>query len=266
MNPLLVRSILVLHGLTESHLDVAGLAHRLSVAFPDRHVEALSFYDNKESWMPMIEQVAAFRDILAECDPPCDVVAHSQGALIARSAAQFVPVGNMISLAGPQCGIIRIPESELPASLGWLADVSQMYGYAIFYQQSVQSRLSIANYWRDVDNNYLEKNVFLPYANGEVDGNSSNLIRAENFTLAIGKNDGVLYPYETAIFGCCTSQGCAEITSLIQSDVLWKNDKIGLRKLQENGRLHVIIFDNAVHGAWLSDDELFQEVIVPALI
>jgi len=260
----LVRTILVLHGLTESHLDVANLVDRLSNAFPDRHVEGLSFYDNRESWSPMAEQVTAFRKILEDCNPPCDVVAHSQGALIARSAAQFVPVGNMISLAGPQCGIIRIPESELPASLAWLADISQEYGYTIFYKETVQSKLSIANYWRDVDHDYLNRNIFLPYANGEAAG-TANDIQAQNLTLAVGKNDGVLVPYQTAIFGCCTSQACSQITSLIQSDVLWKNDRIGLRKLQENGRLHVIIFDNAVHGAWLSDDGLFHEVIVPAL-
>lgn len=257
---LLARPILVLHGLGDSAKDVEPLRARLADAFPGRAVTAVRGLGGAASWRSLDGQVDA---LLAACEAPsCDVVGHSQGGLVARVAAQRSGrVHTLVSLAAPQCGVREIPPDYAPAPI---PELSRRYASLLFYTPPAQKTLSVAQYWRDLCAAYLSQ-PWLPVENGE-DGGTRPL-RVQRATFAVGDNDEVLVPPETAIFGCCAacSEGCPLVPARLTP--MWR--ALGLDELEARGDLTLANVTRARHGEWLDAGpvgaRLFDALVRPAL-
>ena len=83
-------------------------------------------------------------------------VTHSQGAILARSVIQNLPIGSKIqihtyiSMAGPQMGQwgeCSMNRSDIPDDVAH--KMSRPYGWMFFYNVVAQNEFSFANYWHD---------------------------------------------------------------------------------------------------------------------
>lgn len=146
----------------------------------------------------------------------------------------------------------------------------QMVNYIIdnmVYFQQIQDNIGPAGYFRDPKDlqTYLEYSVFLPYLNNE---------KAENYTTDINNrftalnaamfimfsNDTMIYPKETAWFW--ELQADDTILPVTETE-FYKQDLIGLKTLNEAGKIQFVEFD----GDHLQFDySQIENIIAPFLL
>ena len=78
-----------------------------------------------------------------------------------------------------------------------------------------------------------------------------------------GPNDGVNSPWQATFFGVWEQNSETGVV-LMQDREMYKNDWIGLRTLNEQGRIHQIQTD-FFHLDYLLEETFFKESIVPWL-
>jgi palmitoyl-protein thioesterase len=136
-----------------------------------------------------------------------NVLGLSQGGLIARNIVERCAtkgnVRNLVTLGGPHMGVAKIPncfDGTFCNILNYIAD-------NLVYFDVVQNLLGPAGYFRDPNNLdvYLKDSCFLPYANGEKQGNFTENVKARFSALnaamfVMFDADQVIYPKETAWF------------------------------------------------------------------
>ncbi|XP_023533387.1 palmitoyl-protein thioesterase 1-like isoform X1 [Cucurbita pepo subsp. pepo] len=195
-------------------------------------------------------------------------VGLSQGNLIGRAVVEFCdgapPVKNFISLGGPHAGIASVP---LCGSGIWciLADDIMKLG---IYSDAVQNSLAPSGYIKIPNDipNYLEHCKFLPKLNNErPDARNSTykerFSSLKNLVLIMFEDDKVLVPKETAWFGYYPD-GEFEPVLPPQQTKLYLEDWIGLRRLDEGGRVQFIKVEGGHLGISCSDAKKY---IVPYL-
>uniref|UniRef100_A0A915PND1 Palmitoyl-protein thioesterase 1 n=1 Tax=Setaria digitata TaxID=48799 RepID=A0A915PND1_9BILA len=158
-------------------------------------------------------------------------IGFSQGAQFLRAVAQRCPVPpmkNLISLGGQHQGVFGLPlcpaESYICDRVRNLLEWGAYVGF-------VQNTIVQAQYWHDPldEAAYRQNSIFLADINNERNLNETykaNLLKLENLVLVKYLNDTMVVPKESA-------------------------DRIGLRQLFENERLHFLAFD----GQHLQMDE-----------
>ena len=180
-----------------------------------------------------------------------NIIAHSQGTLLARAFVQrfdWPPVHVLISWVGPQAGQFGVPTYE--PLLGYLNRVTSGMWYTPQLQSSRSSSrtLSFANYWRDPTklDLYLANSGFLADINNERPlknaSYATRLARLEHFVLVYSSSDSIIQPAVSSWFGFYKDNSTDTLEPLA-SRQMYKEDWIGLRALDTTGRLHFAQID-----------------------
>ncbi|KAI9202002.1 palmitoyl-protein thioesterase-like protein 1 [Polychytrium aggregatum] len=172
-----------------------------------------------------------------------NAIGFSQGGLLMRAYVEKCDgpaVRNLITMGSPHGGIAHFPgcmgkdtaKCELARSL-------LLRGAYIPW---IQNRVVQAQYYRDPRNIklYLERNIFLPYVNNELNQNkqyADRLKSLHNLVLVRFEPDDMVVPRDSAWFANLDKDGA--VVPLEQQD-LWTEDRLGLRFLNDNGRLHFL--------------------------
>jgi palmitoyl-protein thioesterase len=223
--------IVVLHGLVSSQSKMAPFCDWLETKF-NRKVINLEIGNGEKTslFTPLNEQLAELCQTIYATDElkyGFDFIGISQGGLLARGYVEQCnnfPVRNLITLVSPHGGVF-------------------INDYIVnMYSDFNQQHLSLSNYWRDPNNlvHYLLKCSFLPIINNEIimseksRKQKENICNLSNFVMIWSPNDGVVYPAESGKFSFYDKN--FNIVPLEKTE-LYKTDALGLKFLNENGRL-----------------------------
>lgn len=224
--------VVVLHGIASSSDKMDVFSNWITQNFnvPVHNVEIGNGEEDSIS-MPMGTQLAILCSTLQdipELYQGFDFIGMSQGGLLARGYVEQCnkpPVRNLITMVSPHGGVFL----EFPP--------------AGMYIQKIQESVSFSNYWRDPDNllSYTLLCSYLPVINNErytemYSTQIINMLNLTNFQMIWSPVDGVLKPAESAKFSFLDKEG--RIIPLNQSE-LYKSDYIGIRHLDETGRLRI---------------------------
>lgn len=197
-----------------------------------------------------------------------NMVGLSQGNVVARAVIEFCdggpPVHNFVSLGGPHAGTASIPGCTL-MSLCKLANALIRLGV---YSPFVQNHLAPSGYVKiptDMDA-YLKGSLFLPKLNNEIASNRNETYKKRleslnHLVLIMFQQDTIIIPPQTAWFGYYAVNDFTTVQATEETD-LYKEDWIGLRALDESGRVTYIAFP----GDHLSINDLeIRDYVVPYL-
>lgn len=177
-----------------------------------------------------------------------NAIGFSQGGQFLRGVAQRCPVPpmqNLISVGGQHQGIYGFP--HCPGSNSTICDMIRKFLNTGAYLNYIQNHVVQAEYWHDPlqEKEYKEKSVFLADINLERPSNlhyKENLLQLKNLVLVKFNKDTMVYPKESEWFGFYKPGQGKEIYSIWESP-LYKQDRIGLKKLNDTGRLHFLSID-----------------------
>lgn len=173
-----------------------------------------------------------------------NAVGFSQGGQFLRALVQRCPlrehgirVKNLITLGGQHQGVFGLPNCNSATFCDYIRYMLSSGAYEDF----VQEHLVQAEYWHDPLNEivYKSKNVFLPDVNNENRVNETykaNLLALDNLVLVEFLQDEMVVPRESSLFGFYEPGQNKRIRPLEESP-LYKEDRLGLRRLKESGRL-----------------------------
>ena len=173
-----------------------------------------------------------------------DIFALSQGTLIARYIIEKCKmngkVDKYLSMNGPQMGIGWIPKLTCGEFCDWLVSLTA----PVFY--SLRDKIGPAAYFRYRYNQeyYIQNNIVLKMLNNENDEKDEEIYRRfsslEKVMMIKNKRDTVITPVESSWFEFYDFQG-NEIVPLRESN-FYKEDWIGVRKLDEEGKISFVEF------------------------
>jgi palmitoyl-protein thioesterase len=212
------------------------------------------------------------------------VLGYSQGALLARTILQTFPehnVHNFISLSGPQAGqygsrFDKIAKEYFVQNVYFLAnflhlifpDLALKSAFELFYSR-VGQHTSVGNYWNDPYHQslYMEYSQYLPFVNNEIKSNSSSsfkggIVKLNQMILIGGPDDNVITPWESSQFGYYGVNNT--VVNLIDRDI-YKDDLIGLKTLDDAGKLKMITVPGVDHFMWHLNVSIVDNFILPYL-
>ncbi len=192
-------------------------------------------------------------------------VVHSQGGLVARYYLEKYnnpEVLTYISWGSPQQGIFGLP-GTLDDRFKWL-DYMEGYAHHILYSKAIQKIVGFAGYWHDTTHydRYIKKACFLPYLNNEIPHADKvlfkqNICTLKNMILVMSTKEEIVEPRISCHFGFYKKGSKEEIENLVDSQD-YKHDTLGLKTLNESGRLHLRLAD-CTHANFQEDEKNFVE-------
>ncbi|XP_055543852.1 lysosomal thioesterase PPT2 homolog [Wyeomyia smithii] len=220
----------------------------------------------ENAWHQVFEFNADLQDICRDNPEGVILLGYSQGGLFARAVLQINPkhcVKKFISLSSPQAGQFGTDFLHLifPSLVAKTA-------YQLFYTY-VGQHTSVGNYWNDPHHQDLfeQFSIFLPYINNDLPSTNSSqfrdsMLKLEQLILIGGPDDGVITPWESSHFGYFNGTG--DVIPCKQRDI-YLQDRIGLKTLDEGGRLKLITMPGVRHFDWHLKPEVIDKVILPYL-
>jgi len=171
-------------------------------------------------------------------------VGFSQGGLFLRGLAQrcpHPPIRSLVSIGGPQQGVYGLPKCL--GERHTLCDyVRRLLNYGA-YIGWVQRALVQAQYWHDplAEEEFAANSLFLADINNQgATKNSSypaNLALLANLVLVKFRDDTVVDPRGSEWFSWFSPTGAME---QLNTTELYRQDWIGLRALDQAGKLHLL--------------------------
>ncbi|KAI9488597.1 Alpha/Beta hydrolase protein [Zychaea mexicana] len=193
-------------------------------------------------------------------------VGFSQGGLFLRGYVQRCnrpAVHRLITFGSPHGGVTDIPNCMNPSDLTCRL-MRSMVRYGA-YSGYVQHRVIQAQYFKDPRNiqGYLERNIFLPNINNELqDARNTtyrdNLAALDAFVMVRFADDAMVKPGETAWFWTYAEDG---VLVPLVNQTLYKEDWLGLRKL--GGRLKFLVSPG--QHMQISDEFFEAQIVWPYL-
>nr|CAD2177767.1 unnamed protein product [Meloidogyne enterolobii] len=173
-----------------------------------------------------------------------NAIGFSQGGLFMRAIAQrcpYPPIRNLISVGGPQQGVFGLPHCS--GSVAICDTIRHLLDYGA-YETFIQRTIVQAQFWHDPNKRkeYQRKNIFLTDLNCETTCNSTyknNLLKLKNFVLIKFLKDEKMQPKQTSWFGFYAENDTNTIIPM-EKTRLYQEDLIGLKTLEESGRLHFL--------------------------
>uniref|UniRef100_A0A1S4H1S7 palmitoyl-CoA hydrolase n=2 Tax=Anopheles gambiae TaxID=7165 RepID=A0A1S4H1S7_ANOGA len=267
------RPVFIYHGILTGADSMGHLVNRIQEAcvHPGTVVYNFGRFGGWASLINAWHQVQAAHDNLKlVCDLHPDeginMIGYSQGGLLGRAVLQIYPdhcVKTFISLSSPQAGQFGDDFLHLifPSLVARTA-------YELFYSRVGQDT-SVGNYWNDPHHPdlYEQYSIFLPYVNNQLPSVNSTqyreaLLRLNRMVLIGGPDDGVITPWQSSHFSFFDQK--YNVLPLEES-VIYTEDWIGLKTLQESGRLHIIERQHVRHYQWHRTNDVIDDVIMPYL-
>ncbi|VDD90423.1 unnamed protein product [Enterobius vermicularis] len=173
-------------------------------------------------------------------------IGFSQGGQFLRGLAQRCPsppMKNLVSMGGQQQGVYGLP--YCPGQKSFCDSVRKLLDFGA-YVGFVQRNSIQAQYWHDpyAEETYKEKSIFLADINNEKVYNETykkNLERLQKLVLVKFLDDTVVVPKETEWFGYFKEGDPTRLLTMEETRI-YLEDRIGLKTLNESGRLHLIAY------------------------
>ncbi|KAJ3284857.1 Palmitoyl-protein thioesterase 1 [Rhizoclosmatium sp. JEL0117] len=196
-------------------------------------------------------------------------IGFSQGGLFLRAYVETCSDGpkvhNLITYGSPHMGVGDAPNCQDKSDTNCSIMRSLIKSGA--YLSWVQNRVVQAQYFKDPKNyeTYLEKSLFLPFINNEVTDTKreeykANLKALNKLVLIRFSEDTMVIPSETSWFGFFDEE--LNVVPMEQQP-LYIEDWIGLRWLDENGRVDKILQEG---GHMKIDEDMFVNQIIPTYL
>lgn len=173
-----------------------------------------------------------------------NALGFSQGGQFLRAVAQTCPdppMKTLVTFGGQHRGIFGFP--KCPGSYSICEYVRKMLNWGA-YTSFVQSHLVQAQYWHDPlqEETYEKYSQFIGPFNNALDINHEyreNLKKLEHLVMVMFKKDSMVVPKQSAHFGYYIPGQDQAVESLFESR-LYKEDRLGLKVLNDTGRLHFL--------------------------
>ncbi|XP_032691606.1 lysosomal thioesterase PPT2 homolog isoform X2 [Odontomachus brunneus] len=260
------RAVVIIHGVLTGSSSMELITNRIQEMHPGTLVYNTVRFAGWSSLEPMWQQVEEIgTDVIsigAAFPEGINLIGYSQGGLLARAILQRFPmhnVRNFISLSSPQAA--RFLHLFFPNLVCETA-------YELFYSYLGQ-HISVGNYWNDPHHQklYYKYSKFLPYVNNEnIDFNNSDyktgLTKLKRMVLIGGPDDGVITPWESSHFGYYDDN---ETVVEMYNRPIYKDDTIGLKTLDKQGRLKIITVPGIPHYEWHNNTSIVDQFILPFL-
>lgn len=268
------KPIIIIHGILDAAVDMQDLKDNVEKARPGTVVHIIDLYDGYFSLLPLWEQVESVRNatksIMGTAVDGVNIIAFSQGGILARAIIQTTDdhnVDTFISLSAPLNG-----QYGDTSYLKWLfPETVKEELYKIFYTPFGQ-KWSIGNYWKDPHEmeKYRIYSNFLAQLNNESVPDESifkyswkkNFVRLKKLILVGGPDDGVITPWQSAMFGCYDSK--ERVIPMRQLEI-YQNDVFGLRSLDEVNSIIECVVPEVKHVKWHGNLRVFNKCIEPYL-
>jgi palmitoyl-protein thioesterase len=192
------------------------------------------------------------------------IVGVSQGSLIGRYIIEKCDikgkVRKYVSIGGPQMGVGKIPHCTMTKFLCNLVD---KLAKGVIYSQMVQNHLAPAGYLKDVKNysSYIKNSIFLPDLNNEKENKNKNYKNRfgslDKLVLIKFSNDTMVVPKESEWFEFYGENEDKVIN--LQESKFYQEDFIGLRKLNEEGKVAFIEWPG--DHIQFKDSDIIRDVI-----
>ncbi|KAF8269278.1 alpha/beta-hydrolase [Lactarius quietus] len=257
------RPLVIWHGLGDSYsssgmVQVQALIakihpgifiHAVYIDPEAKEDQRATFYGNVDD---QVEQVAEQLKDIPELSGGFDAMGFSQGGQFLRAYVERhndPPIGNLITFGSQHMGIADIPTCK-PFDV--LCHVARNAARAGVYTEWAQQNLVQAQYYRDPAQlpKYLAANHFLTSINNEVPETrnatyATRLAQLDALVLVLFERDRTVVPKESAWFGSYApppeedpdDDEKEKILVPMREQPLYKEDWIGLRTLDEHGRV-----------------------------
>ena len=189
------------------------------------------------------------------------ILGISQGTLIGRYIIEKCDIKgqvmNYMSFDGPQMGIASIPKITCGSFCEWLCNITAPLAYKL------KDNIAPCGYYKYKydQKTYQETNTFLKMLNNENEEKDEEVYRRfsslQKVKLIKSKEDTVITPRESSWFEFYDKKG-NYIVPLRESD-FYINDNIGLRKLDEEGKVTFTEFQE--EHVLYNMDEYFNEIV-----
>jgi len=253
--------VVIWHGMGDSccnPVSMGSIKKMLEEELPGVYVHSLMIGGNVIADM----ENGFFKDTNTQISMACEQIANdpelqggynalgfSQGGQFLRAVAQRCPsppMRNLITVGAQHQGVFGFP--NCPGEINYFCDiVRDLLNYGV-YTDLVQSFLVQAQYWHDpLDIHlYVEKSQFIAEINNERPVKNAtyaeNLARLENFVMIKHNQDAMVEPRESEHFEFY-APGQADVILPLTESPIYVEDWIGLRALDESGRLHFLSVD-----------------------
>ncbi|XP_043280933.1 palmitoyl-protein thioesterase 1 [Venturia canescens] len=193
-----------------------------------------------------------------------NAIGFSQGGQFLRAVAQRCPnppMRKLISLGGQHQGVYGLPNCAVLEHK--LCDYMRRLLNHAAYTKFVQNRLVQASYWHDPlkEDLYKKNSVFLADINNELVVNETykeNLMKLDRLVLVKFDRDTMVQPRESEWFGFYKNGQAVELESLEES-ALYKEDRLGLRQMNEAGKIVFLSLDT--NHLQFTDDWFVDQII-----
>jgi len=250
--------VVLWHGMGDSAAGMTGIEDILKENIPDVYVHRIMIGGN----LAIDVESGFFRDTNRQVREVCEMMASdpelaggynaigfSQGGQFLRAVAQRCPsppMKTLVTFGAQHQGVYGFP--NCPGEMVFFCDiVRELLNYGA-YVDFVQDFLVQAQYWHDPlhFDTYVEKSQFIAEINNEKsEKNASyavNLSQLENFILVKHSDDSMVEPRESEHFEFY-SPGQSDIILPLKESPIYLEDRIGLKALDEAGRLHFLEVD-----------------------
>ncbi|KAG0038975.1 hypothetical protein BGZ82_010178 [Podila clonocystis] len=219
--------------LMQSIKDIAPevFIHSVSVAESESDDQRAGFFGNVNNQLEIV--CRQLKDI-KELQSGFNAVGFSQGGQFLRAYVQRCndpPIHNLVTVGAQHGGVTDIPGCvNADASCKLMRSIARTGVYSGYDPKNLQT--------------YLERNIFLPDINNELDIKNATYVKhlttLNALVMFMFSDDITVKPKETAWFGFQDEDG--EVIDLIDQD-LYKEDWLGLKKMDHEGRLIFDILD-----------------------
>jgi len=250
--------VLLWHGMGDTALGMSSIKKIIEDQLPGVYVKSLMVggnivQDELSGFLGDANNIVAKVCAEIAADPEFadgyNTVGFSQGGQFLRAVAQRCPsppMKSLVSIAGQHQGVYGFP--RCPGENVYLCDlVRELLNYGA-YVGFVQDILIQAQYWHDPlhFDTYTEKSIFLADINNEKEVKNEtyavNLAKLENLVLVKNNQDGMVEPRESEHFEFY-APGQADVIVPLRESPIYLEDRIGLKALDEAGRLHLMAVD-----------------------